>query len=334
MTSRVKWLLMVVLAIGALGLAAACGDDDDDTNADAAATEEAAHDDEATDGVAFEMDAETVLHHWQALAAIADGNLDDARHHIEHIIGVVDADADHASAMREALAALDAGELHDAEHGIELMVAGSAETELTTGQLHLQMALTALTAREDADARHHIEHAVAALHDDEAAELDAVIAFLDEGDHDEAAEHLTELVIALSGGAEHEDDADHEAGSAELEADREIIVVMTEFAYEPAVIHAKVGERVRLVLHNEGVVLHDITAEEFHGQVTTTGSLEQHESTAGGHDAGANVFHAALNGGDSAELVFEAEEAGEYTLFCTVPGHRELGMTATLIVEP
>ncbi len=98
-------------------------------------------------------------------------------------------------------------------------------------------------------------------------------------------------------------------------------------------IRAKVGERVRLVLANEGVLLHDVTAAEFHGQVETTGGVQRHESEAGNGHAHGSEFHPALNGGDTAESVFEAEEAGDFEVFCTVHGHRELGMTARLVIE-
>lgn len=40
-----------------------------------------------------------------------------------------------------------------------------------------------------------------------------------------------------------------------------------------------------------------------------------------------------LNGGDSADLALGSLDAGNYTLFCSVPGHRESGMETTLIVS-
>ena len=112
---------------------------------------------------------------------------------------------------------------------------------------------------------------------------------------------------------------------------RTIRVVMNEFSYDPDEIRVKVGERVRLILVNEGAVLHDITTEDFQGTAESTGD------TAHGHDdngrADANDFHAALESGGTSELEFVADEAGTFELFCSVPGHRQAGMTATLIVE-
>jgi uncharacterized cupredoxin-like copper-binding protein len=37
--------------------------------------------------------------------------------------------------------------------------------------------------------------------------------------------------------------------------------------------------------------------------------------------------------GDDGTLSFVPTEAGEYTFYCTVTGHRTLGMEGTLIVE-
>ncbi|MHC4909503.1 MAG: cupredoxin domain-containing protein [Planctomycetota bacterium] len=162
------------------------------------------------------------------------------------------------------------------------------------------------------------------------------------GEHHEAEERIVALLEGVAEAAHddnHDEGNDHDDGDAhdddgdEHEA-RTITVHMTEFAFEPDEIHVEVGERVRLVLVNEGVALHDITAEEFHGEAEAVGSALHTDSTAGDDHAHGGVFHAAANAGETAELVFVAEEVGEFELLCSVPGHSDLGMTATLVVEP
>lgn len=326
---RLKGLLVFAVTLSLAWLAASCGNGDEPAEP-GTQTATAVASTGAVGSNSVEMSASIVLHHWEAITAIKAGNLDDARHHIQHILDAVAADETHAGAMRDALAALQANNLDEAEHGIQGMLAGRAEPGLTPEVMHLQMAMAALTAEDEDEARHHIDHFMGLGVD--MADAQRFMALLDEGQRDQAIEHLEVMLAAHGGEMPHGDaPADHET---KLEADREVTVVMTEFAFEPNVIRAKVGERVRLVAINRGAVLHDITAEEFHGTVETVGEMEMHESTSGGGHADTGTFHAAAAGGETAELVFAPDEPAEYTLFCTVPGHRELGMTATLIVEP
>lgn len=43
-------------------------------------------------------------------------------------------------------------------------------------------------------------------------------------------------------------------------------------------------------------------------------------------------LHAPLSANGKAELTFTANEPGRYIFYCGLPGHREAGMTGTLIV--
>ncbi len=312
--------IMALVGIAALALVACGGDDSDDENVDAP-------DDSATGSIA--MDADTVQHHWFALVALRSGEVDDAAHHVDHIIGVVG--GAHLVEMEEVAAQLAAGDLHEAEHGIEGMLAGQAEFELTSEVLHLQLALDAMSVDDSRDAMHHVGHFVATAHEEDAEEGEAVLRALDAGDAHEAEEQLAELITRLADEADSHD-ADHEHDEADEGDVRTIEVVMTEFAFEPNEIHVQVGETVRLLLRNEGGVLHDITTEEFHGDVEAANSAT-HDDGNGDHHADVSEFHAAAEAGGTSELVFTAEEAGTFDLFCSVPGHQQLGMTATLIVE-
>jgi len=329
---RGTWLLVLVAAVGVAGLAVSCSGQDEGDGSGAPATvataAEATGRDDADGSMSFNMPADTVQHHWEALTAIKAGDVEDARHHVEHILEVVAADETHAAVMRDVLAALAANKLDEAAHGIEGMLVGRVEPGLTPELLHLQMALAAMRMDDEAAVRHHIDHFIGLGGDD--ADAQQVIAFLDNGHHEEAAQRLELMIAARVGEASHNDSA--MGPEPKPEAGR-ITVVMTEFAIEPTVIRAHVGERVLLVATNRGTVLHDIAAEGFHGNVESVGVVEAHDSTAGADHADTPAFHASATAGGTGELVFEADEPGEYALFCTVPGHRELGMTATLIIE-
>ena len=97
------------------------------------------------------------MHHWMALLALKADKVTEAKHHVDHIIDLVE-DADHRHQMEEVLEALDGGHLHEAEHPIEEMLAGTAEPELSLGELHLQMVLSALAVQDAEDAQHHMSH--------------------------------------------------------------------------------------------------------------------------------------------------------------------------------
>ena len=307
----------ILLTLGALALliGAACSDSDSDAGH--------AHDGSNGDAVAaFAMDSRTVLHHWQALAAIRAGDFADARHHVEHIIGTID-ESDHVAAMEAILAEIDAGETHEAEHGLEVMLVGRAAPELGLDLLHLQMALEALADGDADDAAHHLEHVIAASPEAMADEAEEALLLIRQGDLHEGEEHLSVLLDRMAGhldGSDGHADAGHHADSTGA---RTITVVMTEFAYQPQTIHVQVGERVTLLLENDGATLHDITTEHFEGQVEVgEASVEHHD----GADHG-STFHAAANAGEHVQLTFVAAEAGEFELFCSVPGHRQQGMT-------
>lgn len=69
--------------------------------------------------------------------------------------------------------------------------------------------------------------------------------------------------------------------------------------------------KVKVVFNNPQPVAHDVAFED-----------------SGGKEVGATEV--ITEGEDSTEIEFKA---GEYTFYCTVPGHREGGMEGTLTVE-
>jgi len=83
-------------------------------------------------------------------------------------------------------------------------------------------------------------------------------------------------------------------------------VTLTEFAVTGDLM-ASPGP-VELVVTNEGTVQHDLTVE------------------------GTGVATKKLNGGDTETISLGNLPEGEYTIFCSVSGHKEAGMTGTLVV--
>jgi uncharacterized cupredoxin-like copper-binding protein len=92
-------------------------------------------------------------------------------------------------------------------------------------------------------------------------------------------------------------------------APQPIKVVAKEFAFEPKEIKVKVGQPVKLILENKGVIEHDLVIEKL------------------------NAKTQPLKPGKTAELTFTPKAKGRYPIVCSVPGHKEAGMTGTLVVE-
>ncbi len=105
-------------------------------------------------------------------------------------------------------------------------------------------------------------------------------------------------------GGGHDDD---EEDSPVADGAREVEMTATDFAFDPDEITAEAGEDLAIVLTSEDI-LHDFTIDEL--------------------DA-----HVAADRGETATGGFTADEAGTYTYYCSVPGHREAGMEGTLTVE-
>ncbi len=106
---------------------------------------------------------------------------------------------------------------------------------------------------------------------------------------------------------EHGGDGGEGAGGGEV-AVTEPVFVAIDIAYESAPDVLPTGSvDVRLV--NNGAIVHNVVIEELNDEVIL-------EADGGGTDQNTVEF-----------------DAGEYTYFCDIPGHREAGMEGTLTVS-
>jgi nitrite reductase (NO-forming) len=86
-----------------------------------------------------------------------------------------------------------------------------------------------------------------------------------------------------------------------------IDVVATEFKFAPAALRMDGPGELTVNLDNTGAVEHDVTIEGVRGKA---------------------YARAGATGGGT----FKLAQNGTYHVFCSVPGHKEAGMTATLVV--
>jgi uncharacterized cupredoxin-like copper-binding protein len=106
-----------------------------------------------------------------------------------------------------------------------------------------------------------------------------------------------------------------------------ITLTLNEFQFQPADITVNVGQPIKLVLKNNGTVLHDF--------VSTDAMVEVMAEQGAMHDMAGmpTAMHAAIEAGQQSTLEFKATQAGTYTFYCTIAGHKEAGMTGKLIVK-
>ena len=85
----------------------------------------------------------------------------------------------------------------------------------------------------------------------------------------------------------------------------EVTVVARESSFSPSEVRVSAGDTVNLVLENQGSLPHDITIPAL-------------------------GFSLPAAPGATASAALSAARPGTYEFFCSVPGHREAGMTGAL----
>ena len=93
-----------------------------------------------------------------------------------------------------------------------------------------------------------------------------------------------------------------------------------EWGFEPATIALRQGEEVRIVLVNDGKIVHNWKVEGLEADVIEAGDADE-------------LFIEAKKG-EEGTLVFVPQASGNFTFYCTISGHRRLGMEGTLTVAP
>ncbi len=82
----------------------------------------------------------------------------------------------------------------------------------------------------------------------------------------------------------------------------------TELSFAPDTAEVPIGRPIRLVLANDGQIEHDLTVDVLSVKIVAAA-------------------------GTSAEVTVDPIAPGTYEIYCAVPGHRDAGMTASLVVK-
>lgn len=110
---------------------------------------------------------------------------------------------------------------------------------------------------------------------------------------------------------------------------RTVIVRMTDaMRFTPDLVRAKRGETVRFVIKNDGKMLHEMV-------IGTRPVLEEHAALMRKypemeHDA---PYMAHVAPGETGEIVWHFNRAGDFDFACLIPGHYEAGMRGRILVR-
>ena len=118
-----------------------------------------------------------------------------------------------------------------------------------------------------------------------------------DGEVDEGEHHAVELLV----------DHGHDSPAGSIPGTREVTLTANEWEFAPAVVTAKVGKPVTIVLVNDGVVEHDVEFANF-------------------------GLHLHTEVGESLKGSFVPDKVGTFEFACEIPGHRLAGMVGKLVV--
>lgn len=98
-------------------------------------------------------------------------------------------------------------------------------------------------------------------------------------------------------------------------------------AFATKEITVEKGKPVKLVFTNQDSQLHDFSVDKI--------PVKAKAEHGDGHDMGAKKpdLHVSADAGKTGEVEFTPTQAGTYTFYCTVPGHKDAGMVGSLIVK-
>jgi uncharacterized cupredoxin-like copper-binding protein len=121
------------------------------------------------------------------------------------------------------------------------------------------------------------------------------------------------------------------SGAESTSGEQSLTVEAQDLAFSPAALEVTAGEPVKLTLQNNGALDHDFSIMEFpmEGEAEETGGMD-HDMGEGSEEP---ELHVAAGAAQSATLDFTPSKPGTYEFWCTVPGHKEAGMTGTLVVN-
>ncbi len=109
-------------------------------------------------------------------------------------------------------------------------------------------------------------------------------------------------------------------------------VGIKDYRYLSSNASLKKDQKVLLTLLNDDSVEHDIEISSFsYENVETSNTQSEHDHAMSNEDD--SVFHLHVEPNRSNQVSFIPKEAGVYTYYCTIPGHKESGMIGKIKIS-
>lgn len=119
--------------------------------------------------------------------------------------------------------------------------------------------------------------------------------------------------------------------AADWNATETIVIELGDHHYEPEELKLKVGKPYKLVLRNIGEVSHDMVGGSFFDEHVIALRMV---NTRAGRVMADHINSVFIRTNNEAELWLVPIKAGEFTFFCSLPGHRDGGMEGTIHIVP
>lgn len=118
------------------------------------------------------------------------------------------------------------------------------------------------------------------------------------------------------------------AGDAE-QVSRSLEVVMTDdMRFTPAAVKVSEGETLRIVVRNAGQMMHELVIGDSEALAEHAEMMVRFPNME--HD---EPYMAHVPPGETAEIIWTFNRAGEFEFACLLPGHYQAGMIAKVVVE-
>jgi uncharacterized cupredoxin-like copper-binding protein len=130
----------------------------------------------------------------------------------------------------------------------------------------------------------------------------------------------------------HDDDLAFGEPGDPNQPSREVTVVMKEedgkMLFSPNAISVSQGEQILFKVKNDGVLDHELVV------ATLDANLKHAEEMAKNPDMEHDDPNAKrLTPGGSGEILWKFTDAGTFDFSCLIPGHREAGMSGSIVVK-